>query len=138
MVDNHAPAVPAEIERDCAAKPLRRQDGVDQGIHNFMFYSGMLNELKPQVFNNENGPINTLQYAPKILDHQARVLNRLGQISYVAHQLDRFPAEQVRLIGTQRGLPVADLVLASKTFHGQTIPQEEIFSELAKDAPFRT
>lgn len=64
--------------------------GLDQGIHNFIYYMNKLPNLSVRVLTNDDNLVNTLGYAYKGLDNDGRIVNRSGEVSYVCHQYDRF------------------------------------------------
>ncbi|MDZ4792713.1 MAG: hypothetical protein SGI83_00385 [Bacteroidota bacterium] len=63
---------------------------IDQALHNYMIYTGMLDNLK--FLNNDDGVILTLSYEKNYTidkEDKVRVLN--GRVVNVLHQFDRMP-----------------------------------------------
>ena len=93
--------------------------GVDQAVHNLIVHKQQYLPHRAAQLDNENGPINTMHYASKRIDPEGRVINDSGEVSYVAHQLDRMPSPLIEEIGRKQDLPVFDLVVQSKFLHGE-------------------
>jgi hypothetical protein len=75
------------------------QDGLDQGIHNYVLYSGMVPHVR--FAENLSGPFATLHGEDPALfgrDPQGRLLNSDGRPVPVLHQIDRHPALQRELV----------------------------------------
>jgi hypothetical protein len=65
--------------------------GRDQGFHNVMLYTGKLaaRGLDVRLFENDDGPVQTLQFGTLYRDAMGRVLNARGEVAYIVHQWDR-------------------------------------------------
>lgn len=65
--------------------------GRDQGFHNVMLHTGRLAAagLRVRQFSNDDGPIQTMQFAHTFRDTLGRVLNQRGEVAYIVHQWDR-------------------------------------------------
>lgn len=71
--------------------------GIDQGIHNFMLYTGILDDfeiLENRVLVNTMGHVDQGQFSQNA---DGLVENREGSISPVVHQYDRFPELEAAL-----------------------------------------
>jgi len=78
-----------------AARPDCEQNGIDQGIHNYILHSGRLAGEVSKVTqeSNEEGFVATMQTMPVLLrDRLGRVLNSAGtEVVAAVHQVDRSP-----------------------------------------------
>jgi hypothetical protein len=73
-------------------------DGYDQGVHNFLIWSGRF--PRAQLAENSHGPVLTLQAVPAgeiRADATGRLLNDEGAVVPVLHQYDRHPGHCARL-----------------------------------------
>jgi hypothetical protein len=92
--------------------------GVDQGVHNFLVYSGVLaarlEALAPvaplALISNEDGFVATVQTMPELVrDRAGRVLNAAAVPYAVVHQYDRSPALKRQYAGEYVWLNDAEL-----------------------------
>lgn len=61
---------------------------LDQGIHNFLIYTGKLGKI--YMSNNVNGPIMTIGLEDNIqLNERGLILTRQGNVAHIVHQYDR-------------------------------------------------
>jgi hypothetical protein len=86
----------------------RASFGHDQGHHNFIVYSGLLQDQLAaaglgglRIYNNSHGPVQTLgaKGCCKLsFDAHGRVVNQRGDVAHVLHQFDRWKglAAQIR------------------------------------------
>jgi hypothetical protein len=76
-----------------------RQDhkAYDQGILNYLYYTGKLASLTTTVLTNDDNYVNTLGYGYKEVK-EGRIVNRAGQVSTICHQYDRMTPEQLRQV----------------------------------------
>lgn len=79
--------------------PLWVNYPADQGPHNYLCYVNPLG-LDLQFSGNMDNLVNTLGYGHKEVA-QGKIVNRLRDVSYVAHQYDRMSAEQRREISVK-------------------------------------
>jgi hypothetical protein len=76
------------------------QDGLDQGVHNFLLNTGQLPPAR--LAENGNGPFATLHGEDLAVFHRdsrRRLLNRNGSVVPIVHQFDRIPGLGAELIG---------------------------------------
>ena len=77
------------------ARPDCEQNGIDQGIHNYILHSGRLAGEVNRVAqeSNEEGFVATMQTMPSLQrDRLGRVLNSAGtEVVAAVHQVDRSP-----------------------------------------------
>lgn len=98
-------ALAAKIDREV----LKRWGGIDQGIHNYIYYREKCGPVS--LLDNETGPVNTLAYAQsKVVDAQGNILSARGQISQIAHQVDRLSCEQLQKLRLAKPYPMDDLI----------------------------
>lgn len=68
------------------------RNGVDQGMHNVFVHDHRLSS-KIIIWDNEDGPIATVQSMPKLKrDKYGRLINNKGEVYKVVHQYDRSAA----------------------------------------------
>lgn len=73
--------------------------GLDQGIHNHMYYRrSMPKDVKTVVLGNEDGLVNTLGYGHKQLDEDGRIVNAKGDVSWICHQYDRLDKNDIAVL----------------------------------------
>jgi len=68
--------------------PGARMAGYDQGVHNLLLHSGL---LEPVTLHDNAGPMLTLGYKQELpeVDAEANILNEAGEIAVMVHQYDR-------------------------------------------------
>lgn len=83
----------------------------DQGVHNYLYYSGKLAELKPLPLDNTSGLFLTLGLMknPQI-NAQGQILCADGKLPCVVHQFDRLPSGQLADLTVTLPWPLLDLV----------------------------
>jgi hypothetical protein len=75
--------------------------GIDQGIHNFLFYKGVLTELHIKPMHNSENMVYTIGHVAQddkqraFLNSEHKFINREGNLCYCVHQHDRLD-EDVR------------------------------------------
>jgi len=79
--------------------PFIKYTGCDQGVHNYICHTNPL-ELDIQFSSNTDNLVNTIGYGHKEVSGN-KIVNRLGDISYVAHQYDRMSLEQRKEISVK-------------------------------------
>jgi hypothetical protein len=97
----------------CEVKGLRQNKieivtGLDQGIHNYLYYSNKLAGTCA-VLNNEDGPVNTMGYAEKRLNAGGLIVNEKNEVSYLAHQLNRMNVEDLKRYEQSCAWPCQDM-----------------------------
>lgn len=58
----------------------------DQGIHNFLLYSGQINA---RIIKNDDGEVYTIGYTKKVVVNNHIIYNKNGKIPAIVHQYDR-------------------------------------------------
>lgn len=75
-------------------------EGVDQGVHNWLFHTGRLAGFTG--LENGAGPVLTMHNLPAEripVDSTGRLLDRAGRVIPLLHQYDRNPAQAAQLLG---------------------------------------
>ena len=67
--------------------------GLDQGIHNYLLYSGKLGMLEIKKLNNLDNYVNTLCLDYKGINEDNQITNINGDVSCIVHQYDRIPKD---------------------------------------------
>lgn len=77
-----------------------RVKSIDQGIHNYLIYTGLIPDL--QLFANQQGPVLTMGYLPDKelqFDQDGWLVNQDGSVVHILHQYDRHSQEvQAKLL----------------------------------------
>ena len=71
----------------------RTVKGIDQGVHNYLFYKEKLSDLKVRVLTNEDNLVNTMGDKYHFINSDHKIVNKSHKVSYIAHQYDRLPIE---------------------------------------------
>ena len=83
--------------------PSDHSRGLDQMMHMSLVYSNALNTLNTVRLNNDDNLINTLSASTcKTINANGQVINRHNEVSYIAHQYDRLPADLQRLLSPKQ------------------------------------
>jgi len=70
----------------------RIQINLDQAIHNYLLYMNKLG-VKVAIFDNNDIIVNTAGQGERRLNAADQIINKIGEVPYIVHQYDRFPAE---------------------------------------------
>jgi hypothetical protein len=81
---------------------------LDQGIHNYIAYRGLLG-ARLAILSNEDGLVNTLGYARKRLDGSGWIIDDRNQVSAVVHQFNRMNVADLKRYESLRHWPCRDL-----------------------------
>jgi hypothetical protein len=74
---------------DNLSNKCREFPGLDQGIHNYIIYSGKLGMFKVKTLNNIDNYINTICLGRKGLNDDNKIVNINNEVSCIVHQYDR-------------------------------------------------
>ncbi len=85
--------------------------GIDQGVHNVLFYTGKL--LGGVARCEINGPVVTLKYGSQRINDNLEIVTQGGRVPPVAHQIDRLPFQALKAMGRKLQLPMDDCVVES-------------------------
>jgi hypothetical protein len=85
----HAMKEYLRLMSECVDNSSLPLGAIDQGIHNFLYYSGKLQQASPIVFTNRTGRVQTLGYQPNYTISDRLLRNLDGAIVPVVHQWDR-------------------------------------------------
>ena len=66
---------------------------VDQGIHNYLIWTGQLAGVPMRLVGNEDGEVYTVQYVDGITVRNHKIYNRGGKAPTIVHQYDRHLAK---------------------------------------------
>ena len=75
--------------------------GIDQGIHNFLYYKNRLPGLKVKTMHNRENLVYTVGHVAHddrdrlFLDARSKFINQEGKLCYCVHQFDRLD-ERIR------------------------------------------
>lgn len=82
-------------------KECHKYCGLDQGIHNYLIYSGKLDTLKIRVLTNIDNYVNTLCLGYKGINDEYKITNINNEGSCIAHQYDRISNDMKEKISSK-------------------------------------
>lgn len=100
--------------------------GMDQGIHNAIYYQGLLHPHRIQVLGNEDALVNTLNYGFKQVNEDGQVVTRKGELCCVAHQIDRLPFEALNIMLKKLPYPLEDIYEKRLFIEGNILFNQEM------------
>lgn len=89
-------AIKTYVDKQCEIMlKFKIKENLDQGILNWIVYTDELQGVKIRSLCNTDGLVNTLALSPKLLNAAGQIVDSQGNVSYLAHQYDRMPKEQI-------------------------------------------
>lgn len=78
-------------------------ENLDQGIHNYIIYLKIIDNINIKLLSNKDNLVNTVGCDLKMLDENYNIINQENDISYIVHQYDRFPENLKKNISNKFG-----------------------------------
>jgi len=82
-------------------KTMNIDSNLDQAVHNYLYYYGLLSPYTTKVLSNGDNLVNTVGEGLKQINDQNLIVNKANDVSYIVHQYDRFSSEDRKRISVK-------------------------------------